>query len=212
MARVCLIRDQALRGVRATGAQRRTAPGVGARRCQRRPRVVTGRPQAGAHPGRQQRQSRHLHPRSRLPGPDTYHRRSGNRHRAGVGAGRPLPVLHLRPRRVGADLPDRRAAWSAPEAHHLRRQLQCPPACIAGWLAAGDGNARQRRLPGCRAGSRQRDGARAVARAAGRIAEFRAQWGYTYLCGTRRRARGAGDGVDRRPHGLAPEGSSGRGP
>src|SRR6266480_4739519 len=107
---------------------------------------------------------------------------------------------------------DRGAAGRTSEAHHLRRQLQRPPARVAGWLAAGDGNARQRRVPDCGAGSRQRDGARAVARAAGRIAEFRAQWSYTYLFGTRGRARGAGDGVDRRPHGLAPQGCSGRGP
>jgi len=41
----------------------------------------------------------------------------------------------------------------------------------------------QRRVPDCSPGSRQRDAARAVARAAGRIAEFRAQWGYTHLFG-----------------------------
>src|SRR5256885_12964194 len=40
--RSCVVRDQALRGVRAAGAQRRAPAGVGARRCQRRPRVVTG--------------------------------------------------------------------------------------------------------------------------------------------------------------------------
>jgi len=126
MARVCLIRDQALRGVCATGAQRRTRQ-VRARPASTAPPSVTGRAQAGAHPGRSS------------GNPDIYildlasqdltriTRRSGNRHRAGVGAGRPLPVLHLRPRRVGADLPDRRAAWSAPEAHHLRRQLQRRP-------------------------------------------------------------------------------------
>src|SRR5207244_10475427 len=101
--------------------------------------------------------------------------------RAGVDTGWTLAVLGVRARGLGSDVRDRRAAGRTAQAHHVRRQLQRAPARIAGRLAAGDGNARQRRVPDCGPGSRQRDAARAVARAAGRIAEFRAQWGYTYL-------------------------------
>ena len=44
-----------------------------------------------------------------------YHRRSGYRYGSGVELGRPVAVLHLRPRRRPADLPHRRAGGDKPK-------------------------------------------------------------------------------------------------
>ena len=56
VARLRLLRDQALGDLRAAGAHGRASAGVGARGRRRRAGVVAGRQEARAHPGRQRRQ------------------------------------------------------------------------------------------------------------------------------------------------------------
>jgi hypothetical protein len=118
--------------------------------------------------------------------------------------GRAQPVLHLGSGRVPAGLSDRSPGRRASQTHHLRQQLQRPPARVARRHAAGHGDSRQRQLPHRGAGAGEQHRAHPFPRPARRIAEFRAQWGYTHLCRARRQPRRAGHGLHGWPHGSAP--------
>ena len=91
---------------------------------------------------------------------------------------RPTAALYFTSDRCrrAADLPAwRSAAPSARKRITFTGSYNARPAPLAGWHAAGDGDARRRRLPHRRAGSGQRHGAACCQGPPGRVAELRAQ-------------------------------------
>jgi len=207
MARVCLIRDQALRGVCATGAQRRTAAGVGARRRQWRPEwSPDGRKLAltlGGSSGNPDiyildLASQDLTRITDDPAIDT----------EPVWAPEGHSLYFTSDRAGSAQIYQIGAQPGARPSASPSAQLQRPPACIAGWLAAGDGNARQRRY---RVAVQDLASGTVRVLSHGRLDESPSSrpMGLHLSMRNATASVGAGDGVDRRPHGLAPEGSQG---
>ncbi len=117
--------------LRADARHRGSGAGVGQVRHQRRARVLPGRFATCARAFQAGRQRGRLCPDPRDSGPPARHRRRLDRHRASLGAGRAVVVLHVGPCRRAPGVPGRDRAGRARESRDFRGQLQRTATAVA---------------------------------------------------------------------------------
>jgi len=174
------------------------ADGAGCRRAPASTALRPGRRTAGTRPHAVRTESRHLHAGPRDAVTDPHHHGRCDRHRGGVVAGRPQPVLHIRPGRQRPGLPRRARRRAQGRAGHVHERLQRPPRLSPDgrkWrssrsIAAATGS-------GCSTSNRATCGDHR--RAAGRVAELCAERGDGDLRHPRSWPRLAGDCLVGRP-------------